>query len=104
VIEFYYNPRSAPPHIQDKFGWNGEGMTDSNFLRTDIRPDQRCVYTSMPISKDQILSSTPVVLKTKNFRDSAESRDSNDDVIMVPSLRSSGGSATNNSSNNNGKG
>ena len=27
TVEFYYNPRSAPPHILDKFGWNGDGMT-----------------------------------------------------------------------------
>jgi hypothetical protein len=37
LVEFYYNPRSAPPHIQDKFGFNGEGFTDKNFLRTDVR-------------------------------------------------------------------
>jgi len=95
LIEFYYNPRSAPPHIQDKFGWNGEGMTDSSFLRTDIRPDQRCMYTSMEISKDQLLqqgqySGRPVILKTKNYRDQTNDRSVLDDVIMVPSLRSSG--------------
>src|SRR5579862_306541 len=32
ILEFFYDPRSAPPHMQDKFGWNGEGMTDKNFL------------------------------------------------------------------------
>lgn len=37
LIEFYYNPRSAPPHIQDKFGFLGEGMTDKNFLNTEVR-------------------------------------------------------------------
>jgi tetratricopeptide (TPR) repeat protein len=103
ILEFYYNPRSAPPHIQDKFGWNGEGMTDANFLKTDIRtmfnkpvgsPDERCVYTTMELTKDQIMQTgawldKPVVLKTKNYKDSSLTRDSNDEVIMVPSLRSS---------------
>lgn len=43
IVEFYYNPRSGAPHIQDKFGWNGEGMTDANFLRTDIRKNRTWV-------------------------------------------------------------
>lgn len=91
VVEFYYNPRSAPPHMQDKFGWNGEGMTDKNFLRTDVRDGQRVVYTSMPLTRDQILrrnewqDRTPV-LKTKNYKDTAVVS-SEEDAIMVPSLR-----------------
>jgi len=95
LLEFYYNPRSAPPHIQDKFGWNGEGMTDANFLRTDVRPDgQRCMYTSMELTRDQLLQlgqyeDKPTVLKTKNYIDTSETRSSDEDVIMVPSLRSS---------------
>lgn len=94
LLEFYYNPRSAPPHIQDKFGWNGEGMTDANFLKTDVRPDgQRCVYATMEITKDQIMqlgqfAGKPLVLKTKNYVDSGGPEVSDDDVIMVPSLRS----------------
>jgi hypothetical protein len=93
LIEFFYNPRSAPPHIQDKFGWNGEGMTDANFLRTDVRPDgQRCVYASMEITKDQLLqigqyAGKPFVMKTKNYVDTSETFSSTDEVIMVPSLR-----------------
>jgi tetratricopeptide (TPR) repeat protein len=81
VVEFYYNPRSAPPHIQDKFGFNGEGFTDSNFLRTDVRKDfvfdlsqkdakgkysvdpkliegktsQRVMYYSMDLTREQLL-------------------------------------------------
>lgn len=99
VVEFYYNPRSAPPHIQDKFGYNGEGMTDSNFLRTDVRPNQRVIYTSMELTQDQILrrgewqDKTPVV-KTKNYQDTV-SADPNEDVIMVPSLRTGNTGATN---------
>ena len=94
VLEFYYNPRSAPPHIQDKFGWSGEGITDKNFLRTDVRPGQRVVFATLPLTKDQILrygewvDKTPVV-KTPNFVDSAQDAGQGDDVILkVPSLRS----------------
>ena len=91
VIEFYYNPRQAPAHIQDKFGWSGEGMTDKNFMRSDVRPGQKVVYTKMEITRDMITrqgewqDKAPVV-KTKNYKeintDLAE-----DDVLMVPSLR-----------------
>ena len=68
-------------------------MTDANFLRTDIRPDgQRCMYATMEITRDQLLqmgqyAGKPFVMKTKNYLDSSDSRDSNDDVILVPSLR-----------------
>ncbi len=81
VIEFYYNPKSAPPHLQDKFGYNGEGYTDSNGnLNTEIRKNyvfdtsqkdakgfstepklkempgtQRVLYCSFPVTRDQIL-------------------------------------------------
>lgn len=48
LVEFYYNPRSAPPHIQDKFGFNGEGMTDKTYLNTEIRQNKMWV----PIWKD----------------------------------------------------
>jgi len=57
VIEFYYNPRSAPEHIQDKFGWNGEGMTDvtpSN-MNTSIRPGTKCLFFSMEVDRDMLL-------------------------------------------------
>ena len=96
IIEFYYNPRSAPPHIQDKFGWNGEGMTDSNFLRTDTRPDnERVVYTTLELSRDQILqqgayAGQVTVVKTKNYHDTAVNTDAYSDVIAVPALRESG--------------
>jgi len=55
VIEFYYNPRSSPPHLQDKFGWNGEGITDKNFLNTQIRPQQRVIFARLKLTRDQIL-------------------------------------------------
>lgn len=81
VIEFYYNPRSAPPHLQDKFGYNGEGYSDSNgYVTNDVRKNyvwdtsakdkrgytvdpklkevggmQRALYCAFPVTRDQIL-------------------------------------------------
>ncbi|MBN8690918.1 MAG: hypothetical protein J0L72_09040 [Armatimonadetes bacterium] len=92
TIEFYYNPRSAPPHIQDKFGYSGEGMTDKNFLRTDIRPGQRVVYTSLNLTKAQINRTgewrdrTPII-QTQNFVESDRLR-KDQNIIQVPGLRS----------------
>lgn len=90
VLEFYYNPRHAPPHIQDKFGYNGEGFTDSNFLNTEVRPGQRVLYTSMTLTGEQLLrrgkySSEVPAVQTKNFKPIKTVRD--DDVIALPSLR-----------------
>jgi tetratricopeptide (TPR) repeat protein len=92
-LEFYYNPRSGPPHIQDKFGWNGEGMTDKNFMNTSIRPDgQRCVYWKTTLTKDQILrhgewaDKVPVV-KTSNYKETEKSYEKDDTIIQIPSLR-----------------
>lgn len=71
-LEFYYNPRSAAPHIQDKFSWNGEGLTDQNFLNDQIRPGVRVIYTKFDFSRDELLrlgkfvDQTPV-RSTKNF-------------------------------------
>lgn len=92
VLEFYYNARSAPPHIQDKFSWSGEGFTDSNFLSLDARPNQRVLYTSLELTRDQILrrnewqDKVPVV-QTENYR--APNRGQlPSDVIRIPTLRS----------------
>jgi tetratricopeptide (TPR) repeat protein len=90
VLEFYYNPRMSPPHIQDKFGYNGEGFTDSNFLSTTVRPGQRVLYTSLEFSGEQILRrgkwSTEVPTQaTKNYKPVKTVKD--DDVIALPSLR-----------------
>jgi hypothetical protein len=95
IIEFYYNPRSAPAHIQDKFGFNGEGMTDKNFLNTDVRKGQRVVYAKLSITRDQLLRQgewldrTPVV-KTANYNSGNEGGQL-EDVIEIPSMRSSTG-------------
>jgi hypothetical protein len=95
LLEFYYNPRSAPPHIQDKFSWNGEGMTDSNFLNTQIKPGSRCVYTTLTLTRDQILrhgewrDKTPVV-ETPNYKEVDKAIGQDDVIVDIPSLRSGG--------------
>ena len=95
VLEFYYNPRSAPPHIQDKFSWNGEGMTDKNYLNTEVRPGQRVMFCRMKISRDQILrrgewqDRTPVI-KTPNYVEVDKAINKDDVIVDIPSLRSGG--------------
>jgi hypothetical protein len=91
VMEFYYNPRSAATHIQDKFGWNGEGMTDKNFLNTSIREGQRVIFATLRIKREQLLrrgewEATVPVVATANFR-GVRSEMSEDDLITVPGLR-----------------
>jgi hypothetical protein len=91
VLEFYYNPRSAPPHIQDKFSWNGEGMTDKNFLNTEVREGQRVVFARLFLTKDQILrrgewQDKPPVVKTSNYKEGAGSG-TEDVIIDIPALR-----------------
>ncbi|RYG47545.1 hypothetical protein EON79_07055 [bacterium] len=94
ALEFYYNPRSSPPHIQDKFSWNGEGMTDKHFLNTEVRPGQRVIYTKLNLTKDQILrrgewqDRVPVV-KTVNYVDRGGKGSNSEEVLIeIPSLRS----------------
>ncbi len=92
LLEFYYSPRSAPPHIQDKFGWNGEGLTDKHFLRTDLKENQRVIYASFELTRDQILrrgewaDRTPV-FRTTNYVD-ADASSKADVLVDIPSLRS----------------
>lgn len=94
TIEFYYNPRSAPPHIQDKFGWNGEGMTDANFLDTKVRSGQRVMFTTLELTRDQIMQrgdwyDRNAVVQTKNFRPLGTAK-ADEDIIEVPNLRAGG--------------
>ncbi len=90
VLEFYYNPRSAPPHIQDKFGYNGEGMTDKNFLNTEVRKGQRVVFARLELTRDQIprrgrwMDEVPFV-QTPNYV-APNVRQEKSDVIIVPGI------------------
>jgi len=118
IVEFYYNPRSAPPHMQDKFGYSGEGFADANFLRNDIRQSQKMVpsrkdedgnviewtstpitdvkqpvmYTSLELTQDQIRRKGEWIDKTPviKTKNYVEPTQGRDkeDVIMVPTLRS----------------
>jgi hypothetical protein len=40
-ITFSFNPRTTSPHVQDRHGWSGEGLTDKNrqVLYLDKRPE-----------------------------------------------------------------
>ncbi len=94
VIEFYYNPRSAAAHIQDKFGFNGEGMTDKLFVNSEVRPGQRVIYAKLNLTRDQLKRRgqwrdvVPVV-RTPNFKAMAPvSGAAGSDIIQVPGLRS----------------
>ena len=93
IVEFYYNPRSAPPHIQDKFSWDGSGMTDKNFLNTQVRQGQRVIYARLEMTRDQLLrrgewaDKVPVV-KTSNYKEKKGSYEGDTDTIIdIPSLR-----------------
>jgi len=94
VLEFYYNPRIAPPHIQDKFGFDGSGMTDKNFLNTSIRQGERVIYASFPLTRDMIwrrgkwADKVPSI-KTANYIETGKtSQTGQDDVLIdVPALR-----------------
>ncbi|MCH8273168.1 MAG: hypothetical protein IH851_00045 [Armatimonadetes bacterium] len=55
IVEFFFSPRSAPHHIQDKTGWDGEGMTDSRYIRTDIRPGVRVLFAEYELTRDMVL-------------------------------------------------
>lgn len=94
VVEFYYNPRSAPAHIQDKFGWNGEGMTDhtASNMSTDARPGMKCLYVALPLTKEQLLlrgewaDKVPVV-KTQNYIETEKSySDDKVNQLDIPAL------------------
>jgi len=94
VLEFFYSPRSAAHHIQDKFSWNGEGMTDANHLNTEIRPGQRVIFAQLELTRDQLLrlgdwstegGKTPV-LELKGFVPSATNT-ADQDLVRIPNLR-----------------
>ncbi|MBL8092308.1 MAG: hypothetical protein JNJ43_18390 [Anaerolineales bacterium] len=66
-------------------------MTDKNFLNTTIRPGQRVVYTTLKLTREQILRTgqwrdkVPVI-QTKNF-ELTENFRNNDQAIKIPGLR-----------------
>ncbi len=68
LVEFYYAPRNAPPHIQDKFGWNGEGMLDKLFSNTEIRPKFSYPYNPIPMSTEDASKLSPVTINSPGQR------------------------------------
>jgi hypothetical protein len=92
IVDFYYNPRSAAPHMQDKFSWDGSGFTDKNFLNTEVREGQRVLYTSLILTRDQLLrrgewmDKVPVV-KSKNYVEVAATQGTDVIQLDIPSLR-----------------
>lgn len=96
AIELYYNPRSSAAHMQDKFGFSGEGMTDQHYLRTDVREGQRVIYAKLNMTKDMIerkgqWANTIPVVKTEGFQ--AKDVSKVDDIIIVPGMRSGASAA-----------
>lgn len=70
-LEFLWSPRWAPAYIQDRLGWNGEGMDDKKFLDTSV-PNLRQIFCRLNLTRDQILrqgqwrDKTPVI-ETSGF-------------------------------------
>lgn len=56
IVEFYFNPRSAPAHIQDRIGWSGEGMTDRQYLDTEARPGMRILLAEFKLKRQDLLT------------------------------------------------
>ena len=57
-----FNPRTAPDFVQDRIGWNGEGMTDKRYLRTDIKDGLRMIYLKIKLTRDDIVGVDSAVL------------------------------------------
>jgi len=60
IVAFY--PRRAPDFVQDRIGWNGEGLTDKRYLREDILPGCRMLYVKLKLTRDDIMSPGKKVL------------------------------------------
>ncbi len=57
-----FNPRNAPDFLMDRLGWNGEGMTDKRYLRTDIQSGLRLIYLKLKLTRDDIVGADSAVL------------------------------------------
>jgi hypothetical protein len=54
LIEFFYSARNTPAHIQDKIGWDGEGMTDARYYIFDEKRKSNVLYAAFEIPRDMI--------------------------------------------------
>jgi hypothetical protein len=61
-LVFTFNPQQTSPFIQDKFGWNGEGMTDKKYLWVDKskNPPVRILRKVYLITREQIMGFKPI--------------------------------------------
>lgn len=57
-----FNPRTAPDFVQDRLGWNGEGLSDKRYLREDIKPGLRMIYVKLKLTRDDLLGTDKKVL------------------------------------------
>ena len=62
-----FSPRSAPDFVQDRLGWNGEGMKDKRYLRSDVKLGQQMLFLKLKLTKEDINGTDKKVL----FDDSA---------------------------------
>ena len=62
-----FDPRKCPDFVQDRMGWNGEGITDKRYLRDDVKTGLRMLYLKLKLTKDDIVGTDKKVL----FDDSA---------------------------------
>jgi hypothetical protein len=70
----WFNPRTAPDFIQDRLGWNGEGLTDKKYLvetkepypwiehkDTALKP-VRMIRVTIPLTKEQLTAPGEAIL------------------------------------------
>jgi hypothetical protein len=50
-----FNPRSAPDFVKDRYGWNGEGLTDKKYLDDKTVPGVRMIRAVIPLTREDIV-------------------------------------------------
>lgn len=69
----WFNPRTAPDFIQDRFGWNGEGLTDKKYLVETTEPypwidhatpqrPLRMIRAVIPLTREQLIGTSEEVI------------------------------------------
>jgi tetratricopeptide (TPR) repeat protein len=57
-----FSPRNAPDFVKDRYGWNGEGLTDKRYLDTTFKPGVRMLRVVIPLTKEDITGEGEKVL------------------------------------------
>ncbi len=60
-----FNPRTAPPFVQDRVGWSGEGLADKRFLDAKTQPGLRMLRIPITLSREDLTGSGTKVLAQK---------------------------------------